>query len=120
MNHARAPAPPRRALSWLAALVLVLAPLPRAGAEFGDILFPRKVAGASEYPPATFPHFVHRMQFKCYVCHDSIFQMKAGADEITMEAISAGRFCGRCHDGKTAFAVTFEACLRCHKSGPAP
>jgi len=108
----------RTALVRVAFALAALAPLSRAGAEFGDIVFQRKQSGANEYPPATFPHFVHRMQFTCYVCHDAIFQMKAGADDINMDAITAGKFCGRCHDGKTAFGVTFEACLRCHRSGP--
>lgn len=84
-------------------------------AELGDIVFERKEAGTQDVPPAVFPHFVHRMQFRCYVCHDDIVVMKAGANAITMDAIQAGKFCGVCHDGKTAFQATFEACPRCHR-----
>ena len=84
-------------------------------AELGDIVFERKDAGTQDVPPAVFPHFVHRMQFRCYVCHDDIVVMKAGANAITMDAIQAGKFCGVCHDGKTAFQATFEACPRCHR-----
>jgi len=106
-------------LALAAALALLTAVVPPCpAAELGDIPFARKSNGADEYPPATFPHYVHRIQFKCYVCHDAIFEMKAGANEVSMDAISGGKFCGRCHDGKTAFAVTFESCLRCHKSRP--
>lgn len=83
-------------------------------AEVGDIVFPRK-AGPDDIPPAVFPHWIHRIQFKCYVCHDAIFHMKAGADPVTMEAIQSGKFCGVCHNGKRAFAVGFDTCIRCHR-----
>ncbi len=109
----------RPALSAAVALAAVLVPLSYAGAELGDIVFQRKHSAANEYPPATFPHFVHRIQFKCHVCHEAIFKMRAGANNVSMEAIARGKFCGHCHDGKTAFGVTFEACLRCHRSATA-
>ncbi len=98
----------------LAALAAVaLAP---ARAEYGDIHFKRKDGIAAEgSPPATFPHYVHRIQFRCYVCHEDIFVMKAGANDITMDAIQSGKFCGACHNGKTAFQVGFDTCQRCHK-----
>ena len=84
-------------------------------AEVGDIEFKRKSQEIGDYPPATFPHWVHRMRYRCYVCHDDIFQMKAGSNSITMEAIEQGKFCGTCHNGKIAFGVVFEACPRCHR-----
>jgi c(7)-type cytochrome triheme protein len=86
-----------------------------ASAEQGDIVFTRKSDEGSGYPPATFPHSVHRYQFKCYVCHDAIFKMKAGADEVSMQKIEAGKYCGVCHNGTTAFGTTFESCQRCHR-----
>ena len=95
-------------------LATLLAPS-KVAAEFGDIVFVRKAQEGNEYPPATFPHFVHRMQFKCYVCHDAIFQMKAGANDVKMDAISSGKFCGTCHNETIAFGPTFESCQRCHK-----
>ncbi len=69
--------------------------------------------------PATFPHWFHRVRVRCNVCHSSIFQMRAGANPITMDAIRAGQFCGKCHpsypDGKAlAWPVAFESCVRCH------
>ncbi|HSB77676.1 MAG TPA: cytochrome c3 family protein [Candidatus Methylomirabilis sp.] len=79
----------------------------------GDIVFKRKGAEGG-IPPAIFPHWKHRIRFKCYACHDAIFKMKQGADDITMDAISAGKFCGVCHDGKTAWSVSFDTCNRCH------
>lgn len=104
----------RLGVSFALAGVLVLAFTVRGGAADGDILFPRKVQKAGDTPPARFPHWAHRIRFKCYVCHDAIFQMKAGANRISMDAISEGKFCGTCHDGKTAFAPSFETCGRCH------
>jgi c(7)-type cytochrome triheme protein len=42
--------------------------------------------------------------------------MKKGGDDITMAAMKDGKFCGGCHDGKTAFAATAaENCAKCHK-----
>lgn len=103
----------RLTLSLAAAGLLAIAA--GAGAsEYGDILFSRKVAGPAETPSARFPHWAHRIRFRCYVCHEEIFRMKAGANPITMDGIRAGKFCGVCHDGKMAFAAGFETCGRCH------
>jgi c(7)-type cytochrome triheme protein len=105
-----------RALHRLALIALVSSlPFSSAGAEVGDIVFARKEAGTEDIPPAIFPHWVHRMQFKCHVCHDAIIVMKAGANPINMEAIQQGKYCGVCHNGKTAFQATFETCARCHR-----
>lgn len=70
-------------------------------------------------PPATFPHWFHRMRVRCAVCHPRFFEMKKDSNPITMEAIRAGKFCGNCHpsypDPKTlAWPVKFEFCPRCH------
>jgi len=109
------------ALAQLAlATLMALAPAGAVHAEWGDIAFKRQTqAPGDEYPPATFPHWVHRIQFRCYVCHEDIFQMKAGENPITMEAISAGKYCGTCHNGKIAFGVVFESCQRCHRPSAA-
>ena len=105
-----------RAAICIAVVVLAaLVPHGNVNAEPGDIVFTRKTPGTDDIPPALFPHFVHRMQFKCYVCHDAIIEMKAGANPITMDAIQDGKFCGVCHNGKTAFQATFDACPRCHR-----
>ena len=105
-----------RALLGVAlAVLMALLPIDDSGAEVGDIAFTRKSGGGEEYPPAMFPHWLHRIQFKCHVCHDSIVVMKAGANPITMDAIDEGKYCGACHNGKTAFGMMFEACPRCHR-----
>jgi c(7)-type cytochrome triheme protein len=91
--------------------------LAHAAGVLGDITIPRKGADpVSDTPQAFFPHWIHRTRFRCYVCHDTLFQRKLGADDINMDAVREGRFCGVCHDGKTAFAVGFDTCERCHDS----
>ncbi len=79
----------------------------------GDIVFIRQIepGGTS---PAVFPHWIHRIRYKCYACHDAVFRMKRGENPITMDAIREGKFCGVCHDGKIAWAITFDSCNRCH------
>jgi len=50
---------------------------------------------------------------KCNDCHPKVFNMKKGADKITMKDIQAGKFCGTCHNGEKAFKAT--NCKKCHK-----
>ncbi len=103
-----------RDLRLLVIVACLALPVPGAHGEYGDMVFKRE-GPPTGVPVAVFPHYVHRMQFKCFVCHESVFAMKAGANPgITMEAIQAGKFCGKCHDGKTAFQSTFNTCPRCH------
>jgi len=81
----------------------------------GDIVFPRKEKASLAFMPASiFSHWKHRTRFKCYACHDQLFLMQTGADEITMDALSNGKFCAVCHNGKIAFQVGFTSCERCH------
>jgi c(7)-type cytochrome triheme protein len=93
-------------------LLILFARKPGLAVE-GDVVF-KRADGAGGTPPAFFPHWSHRIRFKCYVCHSGIFEMKAGADTITMDAIQQGKFCGTCHNGKIAWNVSFETCNRCH------
>ena len=81
------------------------------GAEYGDIIMNRESEKA-EMPPVVFPHWFHRIRFKCKVCHDDIFVMKAGANEVTMIKIIKGQYCGKCHNGRIAWAPLY--CDRCH------
>lgn len=80
-------------------------------AEYGDIIMNRE-AEKAEMPPVVFPHWFHRIRFKCKVCHDDIFVMKAGANEVTMIKIIKGEYCGKCHNGRIAWAPLY--CERCH------
>ena len=49
---------------------------------------------------------------KCNDCHPKVFQMKKGADKITMKDMNAGKNCGTCHNGTVAFKAS--ECKRCH------
>lgn len=83
--------------------------------EPGDIKFVRQAAGMDDVSPASFPHWIHRMSYTCYACHDTLFTMKAGANLVTMDQIQGGQSCGVCHDGKTAFVSNLTTCNRCHR-----
>lgn len=98
----------------LAAVLLGLAPSSPAE-EPGDIKFVRQAAGMDDVVPAVFPHWIHRMAYTCYACHDGMFKMKAGENLVTMDEIQAGQSCGACHDGKTAFVSNLTTCNRCHR-----
>lgn len=106
---------PRAAL-----LTLLLAGVAWPGADSGwavtgDIVFERE-DNTRAFAPAVFPHWLHRARFRCYVCHAQIFEMKRGANEITMQKIRQGDFCGKCHNGKAAFNVDIQTCIRCHQA----
>ena len=58
-----------------------------------------------------FPHKAHTAWLACSNCHTEIFQMKRGANPITMKKINNGEYCGVCH-GKVAFPIA--GCNRCH------
>jgi c(7)-type cytochrome triheme protein len=65
-----------------------------------------------DMPWVRFPHQAHTEWLACANCHDSLFVPKAGANQMSMDAIFRGQFCGACH-GRVAFIVHF-ACQRCH------
>jgi c(7)-type cytochrome triheme protein len=67
-----------------------------------------------------FDHTMHtdEIGLECSDCHNDIFKMKLGSaealpEEFTMEALYAGKFCGACHDGESAFASDTK-CTSCH------
>ncbi len=102
---------------WLLALAVLMAMAagPPALAVLGDIVFKPKEPGRG-VAPTVFPHWVHRIRYKCYAaCHPALFEMKAGANPMTMDAMREGKFCGACHDGKTAWGIGFDTCNRCHR-----
>ena len=79
----------------------------------GDIVFPER-GYLEEIRPAVFPHWFHRIRFRCSVCHPKIFPMRVTGKEITMDAIREGKFCGTCHGTDTAWGPTFDTCSVCH------
>ncbi len=52
----------------------------------------------------------------CADCHNpAVFpHMKKGGVKITMSDLYAGKYCGKCHDGKRAFKI-MDNCVRCHR-----
>lgn len=82
----------------------------------GDLVIPRSEGSMSveSQPASVFPHWVHRVRYRCDACHDGLFRMELGATEISMKLMKEGSSCGTCHDGKSAFGVGFDTCQRCH------
>lgn len=90
--------------------------IPDARAEYGDVVINNYSDGAG-MRPAVFPHWFHRMRFRCKVCHADLgFKFKAGGNEINMVKIIDGQFCGACHNGDIAWSV--ENCNLCHSGKP--
>ena len=101
------------------ALLLALAALAPAGApraEYGDVVINRR-SDLEGVRPVVFPHWFHRIRFRCKVCHQELgFKMRAGANDVTMADIIDGRFCGMCHDNRIAWGP--ERCDLCHSGKP--
>lgn len=92
---------------------------PKEKLQKGEIKLTRTKSsnvGPKEIPFATFPHLQHRVNFRCYACHEQIFPLnEEKAKPITMQDISGGKFCGVCHNGKVAFSGDdLGSCSRCH------
>ncbi|MBW2244257.1 MAG: hypothetical protein JRH01_19925 [Deltaproteobacteria bacterium] len=106
-----------RAGGGLGALAVLLALAPaKAGTPIPGNVVINRLSTANGIPAVVFPHWKHRVEFRCYACHPDPFEMRAGANEINMSQLSAGAFCGACHDGSTAFAVSFDTCRTCHSN----
>jgi c(7)-type cytochrome triheme protein len=86
-------------------------------AEYGDVVI-NNFSDESGMRPVVFPHWFHRIRFRCKVCHADLgFKFKAGGNDISMLKIIDGEYCGACHNGNIAWSV--ENCNLCHsgKSG---
>jgi c(7)-type cytochrome triheme protein len=102
-----------RALALLTALMLSWLP---STAEYGDVVI-NNFSDAAGMRPVVFPHWFHRVRFRCKVCHADLgFQFKAGGNQIDMLKIIDGQFCGACHNGQLAWSV--ENCNLCHAGKP--
>ncbi len=87
-----------------------------ASAEYADVVI-NNYADAAGMRPVVFPHWYHRIRFRCKVCHADLgFQFKAGGNKITMAKIIDGQFCGACHNGEISWSV--ENCGMCHSGVP--
>ena len=99
-------------LVCLALVVVDLLTTRDARAEYGDVVI-NNYSDAAEMRPVVFPHWFHRVRFRCKVCHADLgFKFKAGGNEINMLKIIDGEYCGACHDGDIAWSV--ENCDLCH------
>lgn len=96
--------------------LLMLGAVPSAQAEYGDVVLNR-YAEKNGMRPVVFPHWFHRVRFRCKVCHFELgFKMRVGANDITMGKIIDGQYCGMCHNGEVAWNV--QHCDRCHSGKP--
>ena len=87
-----------------------------ANAEYADVVI-NNYSDAAGMRPAVFPHWFHRIRFRCKVCHADLgFKFKAGGNEINMLKIIDGQFCGACHNGEIAWSI--ENCNICHSGNP--
>lgn len=98
--------PPNRAQGELVGTLTMSRPADASGAAAG--------LRTAELPAAVFPHWVHRIRFRCRACHMELFEPRNGANRVTMQQIADGAACGRCHNGSAAFAATIGTCQRCH------
>lgn len=103
--------------------VLNIMPPNGPAAKYGTLVM-RRLSKKAGMPPVVFPHWSHRARYTCNVCHSELeFAMRAGGSGITRQKYLAGKFCGRCHDGKTAFTVKDgegKQCDRCHMKDTTP
>jgi c(7)-type cytochrome triheme protein len=105
----------RRMTGGAMALLLVLFCTP-VMAEYGDVVL-NKRAEKEEMRPVIFPHWFHRIRFRCKVCHTELgFKMRAGANDVLMADIVDGKFCGMCHNDQIAWGP--DNCDLCHSGKP--
>lgn len=106
----------RLLLALLAAVAALAGLSPEARAEYGDVVI-NNYSDASGMRPVVFPHWFHRIRYRCKVCHADLgFKFKAGGNEINMVKVIDGQFCGACHNGDVAWSI--ENCNMCHSGKP--
>jgi len=87
-----------------------------AHAEYGDVVI-NNYSEAAGMRPAVFPHWFHRIRFRCNVCHGDLgFKFQAGGNQINMVKIIDGQYCGSCHNGELAWGL--QDCNLCHSGMP--
>ena len=90
--------------------------LEAARAEYGDVVI-NEFSDDAGMRPVVFPHWFHRIRFRCKVCHGDLgFKFQAGGNEINMLKIIDGEYCGACHNGDVAWSI--ENCDLCHSGVP--
>jgi c(7)-type cytochrome triheme protein len=86
------------ALGLLGALVLASASVLAVPAEV-RVPIVREHGKADPPEPGVFSHWQHD-QFLCFTCHPSLFPRARKG--FTHDQMDEGKFCGACHDGRTA------------------
>ena len=110
----------RRGLVMVGLLSAVILATPDSlstvSAEYGDVVI-NNYSDKAGMRPVVFPHWFHRIRFRCKVCHTDLgFKFQAGGNEINMLKIIDGAFCGACHNGEVAWSVVH--CNLCHSAKP--
>lgn len=106
----------RRAGTLVFAALMLVGGTLESRAEYADVVINRQ-AEKNGMRPVVFPHWFHRIRFRCKVCHAELgFKMRAGTNTITMTDIIEGRFCGACHNNDIAWSP--ENCDLCHSGKP--
>ena len=104
----------RCAIAALWAVIMLMA-LPTT-AEYADVVFNR-YSDAAGVRPVIYSHWFHRIRFRCKVCHGELgFEMRAGANDVKMNDMARGEFCGMCHNNEVAWGM--EQCDLCHTGKP--
>ena len=100
------------AMAAIATVAMAFVDIAPARAEYGDVVI-NNHSDAAGVRPVIFPHWFHRVRFRCKVCHTDLgFKFQAGGNDIDMVKIIDGQFCGACHNGSLAWSV--ENCDLCH------
>jgi len=100
-------------------LVSIIKTIPPNGPfwKYGTLEMRRRAKKAG-MPAVVFAHWSHRARYTCRVCHEELgFSMRAGDTGISRSQYVAGKYCGACHDGVTAFTVqegVVRHCDKCH------
>jgi c(7)-type cytochrome triheme protein len=105
---------------WIAAVLVAalfaVVYLEAARAEYGDVVI-NEFSDEAGMRPVVFPHWFHRIRFRCKVCHGDLgFKFEAGGNQINMLKIIDGEYCGACHNGDVAWSI--ENCDLCHSGVP--
>lgn len=85
----------------------------KASVNGGGILYTKPLRAV------LFTHKTHLTvkKMSCERCHSGLFEMEAlkvqEAKDFNMESLYKGKYCGACHNGRTAFASDTQ-CARCH------
>lgn len=101
-------------LSILLLFIVISASLSAAP---GDIQYTREGGDPEKlksFPPSIFPHWIHRINYRCDACHNEIFGMETGTTLINKDLMKEGKVCSTCHNGTEAFDDGFANCNRCH------